>query len=140
MPFGHQILNICPVFRLVARIALVITLMFSIGGHWALVQGAAWAGMFVSFAKHDSVAEAFTKTFDGQHPCKLCKAVESGSHESKQNGSKTPNELKKVDLFTEASLMPDIGVPEQARALSDVMTVHASTRAETPDAPPPRAA
>jgi len=55
------------------------------GGQWALLQSAAWAGMLVSHLRTDGVPQAITKTFDGNHQCPLCKAVESGQKSEKKS-------------------------------------------------------
>jgi hypothetical protein len=62
-----------------ARFLLVCSLMVSIGAQWALLQGVAWVGMAVTYSVQDgSVAEGLSKTFDGEHPCPLCKMVKKG--------------------------------------------------------------
>ena len=65
------------------RWILVVLLTFSIGGHWVILQSGAWVGMLVNFSRTDSVAEAMVKTFDGDHPCKVCKFVEEGKKAEK---------------------------------------------------------
>lgn len=37
--------------------------------------------MLVSYAQDGTVAEAIEKTFDGQHPCPLCLAIEKAAEE-----------------------------------------------------------
>jgi len=62
-----------------ARFLLVCSLMVSIGAQWALLQGVAWVGMAVTYSVQDgSVTEGLSKTFDGEHPCPLCKVVKKG--------------------------------------------------------------
>ena len=58
---------------------LVVTLLVVlIGGHWAILQSAAWVGMLVNYSNTTTLSEAWTKTFDGKHPCKMCKLVREG--------------------------------------------------------------
>src|SRR6266576_3215000 len=57
---------------------VVLALVVVTGGHWALLQSVAWVGMTVRYAKCDSFEVALQKTFDGRHPCKLCKLVKQG--------------------------------------------------------------
>ncbi len=75
--------------------ALVVALCFSVGLHWGVVQTAAWVGMVVTYSGGAGFFEAVEKTFDGNHPCKICKVVEKG----KKAQSETPGapSMKKLD-------------------------------------------
>lgn len=46
------------------------------GGPRGLLQCVAWAGMLVNYSQQGTVAEAVEMTFDGEHPCKLCLAIQ----------------------------------------------------------------
>jgi hypothetical protein len=61
-------------------------LFVSLGGHLALLQTVAWGNMLVDYSKSASFSEAAKMTFDGGHPCSLCKVVE----ESKKQEEKKP--------------------------------------------------
>jgi hypothetical protein len=57
-----------------------LALFLTTGGHLAILQGVAWTNMIRDFAKTESIGTALEKTFDGQHPCTLCKKItESGT-------------------------------------------------------------
>ncbi len=57
-----------------------LALFLTTGGHLAILQGVAWTNMVRDFAKTESIGTALEKTFDGQHPCTLCKKItETGS-------------------------------------------------------------
>jgi hypothetical protein len=59
-----------------------------LGGHWALLQTAAWAGMIIDYSKSEGVEAGITKTFDGKHPCKLCLSIaENKQREAKHQGT-----------------------------------------------------
>jgi hypothetical protein len=62
----------------------VCALVVLIGGHWFVLQSAAWVSMAVNFSKTDSVSVALQKTFDGKHACKLCKIVKAGQASEKK--------------------------------------------------------
>jgi hypothetical protein len=64
---------------------LVIALASSIGLHWAFLQVVAWTGMVVTYSQSASVPEAVAKTFDGQHPCKLCKEIANAKKSEQKN-------------------------------------------------------
>jgi hypothetical protein len=56
----------------------------SIGLHWTFMQAVAWTGMVISYAQEAPLAEAVVKTFDGQHPCALCKQIAKGKRSEKK--------------------------------------------------------
>ena len=123
-------------FKRAAKVAVILAVALSIGLHWALLQSVAWTGMFVSFAQQTTLREAFTKTFDGKNPCRICKLVREGQKSDKAKESLLP--LEKIEslpcavafaLTPPAPLSPPTA-PDKA----------ASLRAESPPIPPPRAA
>jgi hypothetical protein len=115
---------------------VVLALTFSLGLHWALLQTVAWVGMAVSYSQDASLTVALAKTFDGQHPCKLCKVVETGrSAEKQQDIQKSAG---KIDFFlvTNVRLLFAVEVaPDTPRA-----RLSPADRAEFPPTPPPRQA
>ena len=70
LPFG--------VLLRLGRGFVVLALFLSIGAHWAALQSVAWASMLVGYSQHVSVAKAIAQTFDGKHPCALCKQIAAG--------------------------------------------------------------
>ena len=80
------------------RWGLVVTLCLSIGGHWALLQSVAWTSMFVRFSSAGSFSEALSKTFDGRHPCCLCKLIQKGRAREKKQERQEPNPRPKCEL------------------------------------------
>jgi hypothetical protein len=79
---------------------VVLALVVSIGGHWAILQSVAWVGMAVSYSKSSNICQALEKTFDGKHLCKLCKLVRAGKKAESSGDLKI--DLKKIDLFADA--------------------------------------
>ncbi len=66
---------------------LVIGALFaSVGGHFALVQTFAWGNMLFEYSRAASLSEAARKTFDGGHPCEMCKLVKK----SRENEERKP--------------------------------------------------
>jgi hypothetical protein len=76
---------------------VVLALVLVTGGHWALLQSIAWVGMAVSYSHDSTLKEALVKTFDGQHPCKLCRAVEEGKKSERKQAPQKP--IIKLDFF-----------------------------------------
>lgn len=60
-------------------------LALSLGLHWALLQSMAWTGMLVQFASETGIVEALQKTFDGKHPCSICKFVQATDQDRSQH-------------------------------------------------------
>ena len=113
---------------------VVVALIISIGGHWTLLQSVAWMGMFVNNVRSCSLTEAFEKTFDGQHPCALCKVVAAGK-KSEQKQPLTKLEVKIDFWFAPANCLV-VAPPRTAYefSLADAF----SSRVESPPTPPPR--
>jgi hypothetical protein len=71
--------------RRASQYLLIGTLVVSLGSHLALLQTVAWGAMLVGFSRTESFEEAAKKTFDGKHPCPLCKVVkQSKSREERK--------------------------------------------------------
>lgn len=84
--------------RLFGCIVMSAALFLSAGGHLALLQGVAWATMIRDYSRMGSVTSAVEKTFDGKHPCALCKKIASQrSHEEK--APVTVKAEKKAEAF-----------------------------------------
>ncbi|NBU69391.1 MAG: hypothetical protein EBS49_07260 [Verrucomicrobia bacterium] len=61
--------------RKIASCFISLALFLVIGGPWAVLQTVAWTKMMVDYSRGASLTEAVTKTFDGEHPCGLCKKI-----------------------------------------------------------------
>lgn len=83
----------CRLMTMVMALALFLVA----GGHWAMLQGAAWVTMVHDFSKTGSLTEAVGKTFDGKHPCAMCKKITK----ARASEEKAPATVK-VDKRSEA--------------------------------------
>jgi len=72
------------VFVRIGKIFLIVTLVAMLGAHWAALQTVAWTTMLADNLQSSSFQAAITKTFDGQHPCCLCKAIAAGKKSEKK--------------------------------------------------------
>ena len=64
------------VFRNIGLVLAALALFSIAGGHWAVLQSVAWVEMLHDYAqKTGSVAVAVEQTFDGAHPCELCREI-----------------------------------------------------------------
>ena len=61
--------------RKIASLCISLALFLVMGGPWAVLQTVAWTKMMVDYSRGASVTEAVAKTFDGEHPCNLCKKI-----------------------------------------------------------------
>ncbi len=121
----------------IARRCVVLLVCFSLGMHWAVLQGVAWTGMFVANLNEGSVTEAVEKTFDGEHPCPLCLAVKEGQKKEKDDSKPlTVKSVKKFEavLVVETRLMAP---PAQIRSFPWLVSSFEGW-SERPSMPPPR--
>jgi hypothetical protein len=121
--------------------------MFSIaGGHWAVVQTVAWGQMLRDYSQRTgSVLTAVEQTFDGQHPCDLCRGIASAKAQagdapqkqspSQQETVKSEKKDKPFPLDDHAPLARLVG--HELKWLSMPFVV-APSRVEQPPTPPPR--
>jgi hypothetical protein len=72
------------VFKRLGKIFLVLALVAMLGAHWVLLQTVAWTAMLADNLHSDSFCAAVAKTFDGNHPCDICKAIAAGKQSEKK--------------------------------------------------------
>jgi hypothetical protein len=111
-------------------------LVFTLGLHWAVLQTVAWTGMLFTYSRDASFKEALTKTFDGQHPCPLCKAIKQGRAEEKKQEQQQPKPGSKLDfglVWQTTTLSFD-----RDREMIAALDSSAPFRAQEPPKPRPR--
>ena len=116
------------------KFLLALALAGSIGLHWGLLQSVAWMGMVVSYSHDAPLREALVKTFDGQHPCNLCKQISDGKKSEKKGETLKPQ--PRMELFVQAStreLFPPACRAEWLFPSQSPGPLH-----EAPPVPPPR--
>ena len=74
-------------FARCGKILVVLALVLSTGLHWAALQSVAWVTMLAGNLRCDAFSQAVGKTFDGRHPCCLCKAIVAGQKSEKKSPS-----------------------------------------------------
>ena len=124
------------IFSRLSRLLVVLALLVSIGGHWALLQSVAWTRMIIERTPEASFAGAVKDTFEGGHPCAFCKRIEDGKQKEQQPEKVTT--IAKIDLLLERR--PVAVLPPFARFEFSSLVVHAPSRVECPPVPPPRLA
>jgi len=118
------------------RWLLVLALSLSIGLQWAVVQGAAWVGMIVSYSNEATIAQTLAKTFDGKHPCKLCEAAQRGESTQKKQDADSPP----VKLVLAAPEVEPFVVPYGASDVEPARGFVEARWSQPPPVPPPRLA
>jgi hypothetical protein len=114
---------------------LALALMVSIGGHWAALQSVAWVGMIIDYSHGSCLTVAIDKTFDGKHPCCLCRAIAAGKKsERKQEASLQKDDLK----FASAKQSFVLVAPSHFELVSLLENPPADSLAQEPPFPPPR--
>jgi len=120
--------------RRFGQLLLVGTLILAVGGHWIVLQSVAWTSMVISYSQHASLREALQKTFDGRHPCTLCKLVTKGQTDEKKQAAQ--NGETKLDFFCELERLAV--PPPEPSVVAPLQPTAALLRAESPPTPPPR--
>lgn len=112
-----------------------MALVATTGAHWAVLQSVAWTTMLADNLRTRSVVEAVTCTFDGRHPCCLCKAICAGKKSEKK--SNFTLQLKKLE-FPPAAEKIVLVAPSRFELLSLAADSFAASLADQPPYPPPR--
>ena len=112
------------------------------GGHWGVLQGIACAKMLFEYSQADGIGDGIVKTFDGEHPCEMCKAISKGRETEKRE----PLTPVRADAFVLKNLLPieQIRVERNDYLLPSLALVWFEPGLlvqwrDSPDAPPPRA-
>jgi hypothetical protein len=118
------------------RRGVVLLLCLALGLHWMLLQGAAWTGMLISFARQGSVIESVQKTFDGRHACVWCQKLKNGRNASQKPPAQTVQQVKKMDavLIQTSVLVAPAGDEIRHAPVCGMLLI----RHEKPEPPPPR--
>jgi len=113
---------------------MVLSLCAAIGLHWAALQSIAWVGMLITYSHHQSVATAVAETFDGDHPCPLCKAI----HKAEESGKKQDIQLGgKIDM--DYPRQAELLIPPLIDFKWPAFAPERAGYAPEPSVPPPRA-
>jgi hypothetical protein len=103
-------LTLVQTVRMRSHLGLVLCVIAGfqlLGGHWAVLQTAAWVGMVIDYSKSDGVEAGITKTFDGKHPCQLCLSITKNKQkEGKQTANISSAKLYLVCQTSRWSLTP----------------------------------
>jgi hypothetical protein len=116
------------------KVLVVFALCATLGAHWALLQTVAWTSMLASNLQNGSLRQAVAETFDGNHPCCICKAIAA---------AKKTEQKSQLNLQTQKLDFPPVQdsfvlVAPSRAALFPHQTFSADSLSLKPPTPPPR--
>jgi len=113
---------------------LIAALVVALGGHWAVLQTVAWTNMLVANLRTSSLEAAVIKTFDGNHPCSLCKEISAGKKSEKRTDF--PSLAKKLEFVSAQPVF--VFNPPTTFYLVPEREASAFPLSHEPPVPPPR--
>lgn len=108
-----------------------------------MLQVVAWSRMLVDYSSQAGLAEGVTMTFDGQHPCCMCKAI-AETRKRQQDKNEEPPEAISIRQIMKEFVPPGTTAVLTPRAVDfrEVGFVPlpsgGSIQGEGPPVPPPR--
>lgn len=120
--------------RLRQFVAVTLLALF-LGVHWVALQSMGWATMLVTRSQTAGLGEAVRTTFDGEHPCEVCRMVSEGRKAEKQ--APAVFKVTKIEAAMDAcpAVLPP--APPMERVAIGVDLPRTSFRG-SPPVPPPR--
>ena len=118
------------------RLGIVLLVCLSLGLYRGVIQGIAWTQMLVSYASETTLLRAVEMTFDGEHPCPLCKAVQKDREAEEKQPQQSPQAASKLHAVL-------VNITTLITPSADVFTFlmprqSAVQRCQVPETPPPR--
>jgi hypothetical protein len=122
------------------RLVLLLVAALSMGLHYAVVQVVGWVNMTVEYSQTAPLSEALVMTFDGKHPCELCKLVEKELGHTEQDDQRAPEKKAELKLPPVVCWVDGIQLLRLSHELlpSVKWDDSARYRRERPPLPPPR--
>ena len=114
---------------------LILVLLAGTGAHWVALQSVAWTRMLAENLRTVSFANAVSRTFDGQHPCSLCKVIASAKKSEKR--MEFPQLLTKLEFPLTTQLL--LLVAPIRFQLVPIGNEFIESLSQQPPTPPPRA-
>ena len=82
-------------FRKFGQLLMIVAVLSATGTHWLALQSVAWSTMLAENLQTASWGRAVQRTFDGKHPCCLCKEIAKDKQSEKKSDIQV--DLKKLD-------------------------------------------
>jgi hypothetical protein len=142
LPARHIIRTLPPVSIL--RKLLAIGLVLLMQGPAMMVQEVAWVKMLVSYTRESGLKQGVIATFDGKHPCSLCKqAAEFRKQEQPQDPAEKQMPAQRQRLAwaemvaSDLLKMPVITGHDVSARMTACTARDSGKGADAPDSPPP---
>jgi hypothetical protein len=123
------------VFARVGKVLVVVALAATLGAQWTLLQAVAWTAMLADNLRTHSISESVARTFDGKHPCPICKAIAAGKKSEKQNA--VALQMQKLE-FPPVKENPALFAPSDFQLLPMLTNFPPDSSTQKPLTPPPR--
>ncbi len=110
-----------------------------------MLQVVAWSRMLVDYSAQAGLADGMTMTFDGQHPCRMCKAI-AESRKQRQDKNEEPAAAISIRMALKEFVPPGAAEAPVPRAVDFrvvgfvALPAGSSIYGEGPPVPPPREA
>jgi hypothetical protein len=117
---------------------LLAVMLLALGTAPLVVQSVAWGLMLVEYSRTSTFTAAVEMTFDGEHPCSLCREVQKQQHEGEKQQQTTPapRDLVLYHVAGSANTRPaETFSQPQKRSHEAALLL---TRTPRPPVPPPR--
>jgi hypothetical protein len=119
------------------RLGVVLMVCLSLGMHRGVLQTVAWARMLADFAAERPLLEAVEMTFDGEHPCELCRMAQEKDPASSPLPTTGASPAKKLLAVVCEASVPLFSPPGRTPQRSEPACV-SPERHHAPEKPPPR--
>jgi hypothetical protein len=122
------------VYRKFGNAVMILAVLSAMGAHWTVLQSIAWTTMLADNLGRCSLSEAVHQTFDGRHPCCLCKAIAEGKKSEEKKDFTPASQRLEFPLLKEgiAVIAPAVIAPAApADTFADLLS-------QKPPTPPPR--
>jgi hypothetical protein len=128
----------------VLRVILVLGACLHLtGGHYGVLQCIAWANMLINYSAQDGFLEGAKKTFDGEHPCCMCKSIAKAKQSEQRQDAPA---IAKLNLSVKETTLPSTVRLKTPAPVGDLVIRFAAPWLESaqwtdsPPFPPPRLA
>ncbi len=113
------------------------------GGPWVALQTFAWARMTVDYTvKTGSVGQGLAQTFDGEHPCELCRRIQAGAEKERHDERQRPAKEEGLGKIKLAAVLPvaawRVRFPSEVVAAVVPAAFSEGRLLDAPPTPPPR--
>jgi hypothetical protein len=122
-------------FRFIA--AMTVLVLF-LGLHWTVLQTVAWTRMLLEYSQSAPLGVALAMTFDGKHPCTICRAVEEGRRQERNQDPTTASDSLRLECDLPAAAVTTTA-PEPICHGTPFLS-GSWTRSDAPPKPRPRVA